>query len=371
MPEAVASHASPQRIRAGWLVLATFTLALISATVGGLTVLAAHPLFVGLSGFATHGRGAAPLGESVQWVAVRVLPSVVKLETTVGGLSSEGSGIILSTDGLIMTNDHVVTLPAAIKKGLGDATTLVTFADARTAPFTVVAGDPVADIAVIRVQGISGLVPIRPGSSADLQVGQNVVAVGAPLGLEGTVSRGIISTLHRTVSSAGYTADAHDVLDAIQTDAAINPGSSGGALVDMSGALVGVNAATATTGGDYVNGPGGSIGIGFAIPVDQALRVANQLITTGVATHPTIGIDVVTEPPRRGAKIVEVIPGGPGAAAALPVGALITQVDDRVIVTADDIAAALLSKIPGDTLTLTYTGPSGLVETTRVTLGTA
>jgi putative serine protease PepD len=351
------------------LVVAAVVLTVISAAVGGLTASVVHPLDLGLGDSTAHGRGATPLGESVQRVAVRVLPSVVKLETMVGGFSTEGSGIILSSEGLIMTNDHVVTVPVAFHSGFGEVTTLVTLADGRTTPFTVVAGDPITDIAVVRAQHLSGLVPIELGSSNDLQIGQNVVAVGAPLGMEGTVTRGIISALDRPISSTGDTAGDSTVLDAIQTDAAINPGNSGGALVDMSGRLIGVNAATATTGGDYVNGPGGSIGLGFAIPVDQAIRTSNQLVTTGKATHATLGIEVASDPPRRGAKVVGVDPNGPGAAVGLPAGALITKIDGRVVVTADDVVATLRAKDPGDALTLTYTDPSGIVETRQVTLG--
>ncbi|TQR77032.1 trypsin-like serine protease, partial [Mycobacterium hodleri] len=137
----------------------------------------------------------------------------------------------------------------------------------------------------------------------NLRVGQDVVAIGSPLGLEGTVTTGIVSALNRPVAAGGDAQNQNTVLDAIQTDAAINPGNSGGALVDSSGALIGVNAASATTGGDYINGPGGSIGLGFAIPVEQALRVANQLLATGTATHATLGVDVASDTPPQGARI--------------------------------------------------------------------
>ena len=365
------NHVVWQRLQVVWLIVTGIAVALVCATVGGLSVLAVAPGHLGVLVPFVQARGATHLGESVQRVAVRVLPSVVKLETTLGPLFSEGSGIVLNSDGIILTNDHVVTNPFPVRAGSGEMTNVVTFADGRTAPFTVVAGDPISDIAVIQAHGVSGLTPIELGSSADLVVGQDVVAVGAPLGLAGTVTTGIISALHRPVSSASTTADVRTVLDAIQTDAAINPGNSGGALVDSSGALIGVNAASATTGGDYVNGPGGSIGLGFAIPVEHALRIANELLATGSATHATLGIQVTTDSPARGARIAELDPTGPAAAAGLPVGGLITKVDDRIIATANDLLAALQSQVPGDTLDLTYADPAGRVDTAKITLGTA
>ena len=356
-----------QQVNAAWLVIGALLLAIISAVAGGLAAVAIHPPTLGP--ITSHARGGTLLGASVERVAVKVTPSVVKLETTVGLSPVEGSGIILSADGLILTNNHVVAIPVPFRTQFGAPTTMVTFADGRTAPFVIVGSDPISDIAVVRAQDVSALVPIALGSSAHLVVGQNVVAVGAPLGMDRTVTTGIINALHRPVTSAGDTADDHTVLDTIQTDAAINPGSSGGALVDMSGALIGVNAALATTGGDYITGPSGSIGLGFAIPVDQAIRIADELVATGEATHATLGVEVVTDSPLRGAKIADVAPGGPGSAAGLLPGALITKVDDRVITTANDFVAALRSKAPGDTLALTYTDPSGTVETVEVTLG--
>ncbi|WP_242453780.1 trypsin-like peptidase domain-containing protein [Mycolicibacterium sp. P9-64] len=355
------------QVNAVWLVLGALSLAIISAVAGGLAAITVHPPMLGP--IASHVRGGTLLGASVERVAAEVTPSVVKLETTVGLSPVEGSGIVLSADGLILTNNHVVAMPAPLRTLFGAPTTTVTFADGRTAPFVIVGGDPISDIAVVRAQDVSGLVPITVGSSTHLVVGQNVVAVGAPLGMDRTVTTGIISALHRPVTSAGDTPDDYTVLDTIQTDAAINPGSSGGALVDTGGALIGVNAALATTGGDYISGPGGSIGLGFAIPVDQAIRIADELVATGKATHATLGVEVVTDGSLRGAKIDQVASGGPGAAAGLLPGALITKVDDRVITTANDFVAALRSKAPGDTLALTYAEPSGTVETVQVTLG--
>jgi putative serine protease PepD len=359
--------AAQQSLLAALFIIGVVLVASVSAVVGGVTVVVAHSIAPGNT--ASDTKGIQLLGDSVQRVAARVVPSVVKIETTVGGRDSEGSGIILRSDGLILTNHHVVAIPDPISPGRGDVTTLVTFADGRTAPFTIVGADSVSDIAIVRVQDISGLVPIEVGSSAHLTVGQKVVAVGAPLGLEGTVTTGIISAVDRPVATRGVSDTDETVLDAIQTDAAINPGNSGGALVDMSGALIGVNSASATTGGDYINGPGGSIGLGFAIPVDETMRIVTQLVDTGKAAHAALGVQVDFDSRRRGADIVAVTPGGPAAAAGLSPGALITAADHRVIADGAGLVAALRSKIPGDVLTVTYTDPSDAVRKTRVVLG--
>ena len=368
-PQLIPNAALPHALRVSLEITGALGIAIVSAIVGGVTALTLGPLDFHVGAPATERGGTRLPSESIVRVAAKVLPSVVKLETAIGLQSSEGSGIILRSDGLILTNNHVVSVPERLGTGPGDVTRLATFADGRTAPFVVVGGDPFGDIAVVRVQNISGLVPITLGSPNHLVVGQDVVAVGSPLGMDGTVTTGIISALHRPVSSRGESADDQTVLDAIQTDAAINPGNSGGALVDMSGSLIGVNAASATTGGDYVNGPGGSIGLGFAIPVDQAIRIADQILATGKASHATLGVQVKADNPRHGAEIMAVAPGGPAATAGLSPGALITKADDRLIPNANALLAALQPKSPGDTLVLTYIDPSGASKTAHVTLG--
>jgi putative serine protease PepD len=339
-----------------------------------------------------------PIG-SVEQVAAKVVPSVVKLETEMGRQSEEGSGIILSSDGLILTNNHVVAAAkgqpapnAPVIPGTptppggpagpavpgdptgptgGAPTTTVTFADGRVVPFTVVGTDPASDIAVVRAQGVSGLTPITLGSSANLRVGQDVVAIGSPLGLEGTVTTGIVSALNRPVAAGGDANNQNTVLDAIQTDAAINPGNSGGALVNMSGELVGVNSAIATLGGDSPDAQSGSIGLGFAIPVDQAKRIADELISTGTASHASLGVQVSNDTTTHGAKIVEVTKGGAAATAGLPSGVVVTKVNDRVIGSADALVAAVRSRAPGEKVTLTYLDPAGASQTVQVTLGKA
>jgi putative serine protease PepD len=364
-----------KRSRAGALTAGALAIAVASAGVGGGVAMLVQPdrpaATSSLNGVAPGVPAAnVPVG-SVEQVAAKVVPSVVKLEVDMGRQSEEGSGIVLSSDGLILTNNHVV---AAAREGSGGpaSQTKVTFSDGKTAQFTVVGTDPSSDIAVVRARDASGLTPIALGSSANLRVGQDVVAIGSPLGLEGTVTTGIISALNRPVAAGGDAQNQNTVLDAIQTDAAINPGNSGGALVNMNGELVGVNSAIATLGGDA--GPqaqSGSIGLGFAIPVDQAKRIADELIQSGTASHASLGVQVGNDAATDGAKIVEVTGGGAAAAAGLPSGVVVTKVDDRVISSADALVAAVRSKAPGEKVTLTYLDASGKPQTLQVTLGKA
>ncbi|ABK74091.1 S1C family serine protease [Mycolicibacterium smegmatis] len=362
-----------KRSRAG-LAAGALAVAVVSAGIGGGVATLVHNESPQLGSPAigaapTVPAAALPAG-SVEQVAAKVVPSVVKLETDLGRASEEGSGIILTADGLILTNNHVVA--AAKGDGPGPAAqTKVTFADGTTRPFTVVGTDPSSDIAVVRAQDVSGLTPITLGSSANLRVGQDVVAIGSPLGLEGTVTTGIVSALNRPVAAGGDTRNQNTVLDAIQTDAAINPGNSGGALVNMNGELVGINSAIATMGGDSPNAQSGSIGLGFAIPVDQAKRIADELIQNGVASHASLGVQVANDRSSDGAKIVEVNDGGAAAAAGLPSGVVVTKVDDRVIGSADALVAAVRSKAPGEKVTLTYLDQAGKPQTVDVTLGKA
>lgn len=399
----VAERPRRKASRAVGLTFGALTIAAVSAGVGGVVATMAHPdghsVIANPSTVAVRppDRQAVPTANApvgtVEQVATKVVPSVVKLETKLGRASEEGSGIVLTEDGLILTNNHVVAAAqgaSSAPKAPGapgptptkpvsptpDAPstaskTLVTFADGRTAPFTVVGTDPATDIAVVRAQGVSGLTPITLGSSSSLRVGQDVVAIGSPLGLEGTVTTGIVSALNRPVAANGDASNQNTVLDAIQTDAAINPGNSGGALVNMSGELVGVNSAIATLGGDSPESQSGSIGLGFAIPVDQAKRIADELIAKGSASHASLGVQVSNDVATHGAKIVEVVKGGAASTAGLPSGVVVTKVDDRVIGSANALVAAVRSRAPGDKLTLTYLDPAGNSQTVQVTLGKA
>ncbi|OBB39951.1 trypsin-like peptidase domain-containing protein [Mycobacterium sp. 852002-51961_SCH5331710] len=379
-PQPLPGQPPQKRSRAGLLTAGALAVAVVSAGIGGGVVLLAQPDSPSASSSANGAAPSVPAASlpvgSVEQVAAKVVPSVVKLETDMGRASEEGSGVILTSDGLILTNNHVVS---AASDGPSDpgapaarAQTKVTFANGHTAPFTVVGTDPSSDIAVVKAQGVSDLTPITIGSSANLQVGQDVVAVGSPLGLEGTVTTGIISALNRPVAASGDARNQNTVLDAIQTDAAINPGNSGGALVNMNGELIGVNSAIATLGADA--GPqaqSGSIGLGFAIPVDQAKRIADELIKNGTAAHASLGVQVGNDASIDGARIVEVTDGGAAAAAGLPSGVVVTKVDDRVISSADALVAAIRSRAPGEKVTLSYLDPSGKPKTVQVTLGKA
>ena len=384
---------APRRKRSGAAAVAgALAIAVVSAGIGGgVAVLAdsdERPVntFTTASGAAPGVPAANVPGGSVEQVATKVVPSVVKLEVNLGRAHEEGSGVILSPDGLILTNAHVVSaaggspsagpdagpglpLGPGSREGVPPVTT-VTFSDGRTAPFTIVGSDPASDIAVIRAEDVSDLTPITLGSSAALRVGQDVVAIGSPLGLEGTVTTGIVSALNRPVSTAGDAKNQNTVLDAIQTDAAINPGNSGGALVNMNGELVGVNSAIATMGGSE-EAQSGSIGLGFAIPVDQAKRIADELISTGTASHASLGVQVSNDTAINGAKIVEITEGGAAAGAGLPNGVVVTKVDDRPIAGASALVAAVRSKAPGEKVTLTYLDAGGDSQTLQVTLGKA
>jgi len=400
---------SRKRSRAGIVVASTAAVAVISAGAGALVfavqpdhsaarslasaVVTAPTMPVAKPPAASTPASGAPAG-SVEQVAAKVVPSVVKLQIDMGSQSEEGSGIILDPNGLILTNNHVVAAlngasagdgaPGGQDESDGQAApsgqeapggqamkATVTLSDGRTAPFSVVGADPSSDIAVVRAQGLSGLTPIALGSSKDLKVGQNVVAIGSPLGLQGTVTTGIVSALDRPVST-GDGPDQNTVLDAIQTDAAINPGNSGGALVNMNGELIGVNSAIASLGGGGSPGAqSGSIGLGFAIPVDQAKRIADELASTGTATHASLGVQLANDPSANGAAIAQVVGGGPAATAGVPDGVVVTKMDDHVIDSPEALVAAVRSKAPGDAVTLTYSDSSGASQTAQVTLGTA
>jgi putative serine protease PepD len=253
------------------------------------------------------------------------------------------------------------------------------FPDKHTVPAEVIGRDTVSDLAVIRVQGVHGLIPAQLGSSSSLAVGDQVVAVGSPLGLAGTVTSGIISALDRPVQAgdpAGGITD--DVIDAIQTDAAINPGNSGGPLVDANGFVIGVDSAIATLSGSqaFDGGQGGSIGLGFAIPIDQAKRISKQIIEQGYSTHAIIGVTLEPQFTGDGARIGNprgqpaVVPGGPAAKAGLEDGDVVVKVDGQIVTTANELIIAIRKHVPGDRLTLVYVR-HGSRHSTVVTLGSA
>jgi len=350
--------------RGGLVVVAV--VALVAGLIGG--VLAA----VGVQSASGGGSGgtslasplpggapsAAPVG-SVEQIAAAVLPSAVQIV----GARGEGSGIVLSADGLIMTNNHVLAA------GAGGGLRAV-FTDGQVVPVALVGTAPAADIAVLRASGASGLLPAMLGDSDQLRQGQPVVAVGSPLGLSGTVTTGVVSALRRPVAAGGSSGGQDTVIDAVQTDAAINPGNSGGPLVDSASRVIGVNTAIASlaSGSGSGGGEGGSIGLGFAIPINQARRIATELVDTGEATQAAVGVSVQAGQPR-GAAIAQVAPGSPAATAGLAVGDVVSRVDDRIIEDANAFVAAVQSTPPGQVVTLTVTSGAGGPRKLPVTLG--
>ncbi|MHB1801583.1 MAG: S1C family serine protease, partial [Actinomycetes bacterium] len=252
--------------------------------------------------------------------------------------------------------NHVIAAAAG-----GGGQIAVTFNTGKTVSATIVGRDTVSDLAVIKVSGVSGLTPASLGSSASLVVGQPVVAVGSPLGLSGTVTSGIVSALHRPVSTAGAGAAQGTVFDAIQTDAPINPGNSGGPLVNLSGQVVGINSAIATLGTSNPfgsSGQSGSIGLGFSIPIDTARPIAAQLIKTGTASYALLGVEISNATSSQVlpdcAQVRVVQSGSPAAKAGLKVGDVITGLGSLRIDSADALIAAVHAQQPGSTVTITY-----------------
>ena len=311
----------------------------------------------------TASNVSFPTG-SVAAVAAKVLPSVVSITFTgADGSGGEGSGVILTSDGRILTNNHVV-------EGAADGGSLtVTFSDGSRTSAEIVGRDPVTDLAVIQAKDVSGLKPATLGSSADVKVGQAVVAIGSPLGLSGTVTTGIISAVDRPVATSSESGGSGSVLNALQTDAAINPGNSGGALVDMSGRVIGINSAIATLGGSQTGSQSGSIGLGFSIPIDQAKYIVDQLVSGSTAEHGRLGVSVEDATGSvLGAKIGEVSSGSPAAAAGLRTGDVITGFGDQKIESSEALVAAVRSGAPGQQVSVTYVR-DGQTTTTTVTLG--
>jgi putative serine protease PepD len=299
--------------------------------------------------------------DSVAGIAERALPSVVTLHVQGSGQAGTGTGFVLDGRGHILTNHHVVQAA----EDSGDGRIVVTFSGGETARAELVGGDAGYDLAVVRVKGVKGLSPMPLGNSDDVRVGDPVVAIGAPFDLSNTVTAGIISAKERPITAGGGEGDGGDVsyVDALQTDAPINPGNSGGPLLDTRGRVIGINSAirSADTGVDTDDGKSGSIGLGFAIPVNQAKRVAEELINEGEATHPVIGVTLDMAYSGDGAKVhtrgadggSPVTPGGPGAKAGLKPGDVITAVDGVRVHSGDELIVKTRARRPGDSLELT------------------
>jgi putative serine protease PepD len=267
--------------------------------------------------------------------------------------------MVLSPDGLILTNNHVIEMAAG-----GAGQIIVLLEGGKTATAEIVGRDPSSDIALVKAHDVAGLSPIALGNSDGVRVGQQVVAIGSPLGLGGTVTTGIVSALNRAVSvdpdeppSSQAQTSPGEVLDAIQTDAPINPGNSGGPLVDIAGRVVGINTAIASIGG-LPGEQSGSVGLGFSIPINQAKRIAQEIQQTGHAITPVLKVSVqsASRPTdangQVGAKVVQVDPAGPGGQAGLKTNDVVVKVDDRIVTTGDELVAAIRSHAPGDAVAL-------------------
>ena len=310
-------------------------------------------------------KGGTPANRppgSVADIAKRVGPSVVSIAVTTPDEYAVGSGVVINADGYVLTNNHVVA--AARPKG----SIVITFSDEATAKATIVGLDPVSDLAVLKVS-TTNLTVAALGKSDLLAVGDPVVAIGSPLGLNGTVTTGIVSALNRAVHVPAQDGVGDVYLDAIQTDAAINPGNSGGALVAADGTVVGINSAAATNS----SSSGGATianGIGYAIPINYARDIAEQLIHTGSAVHGSLGAQgrTATTGVRQGAYLVQVDPNGPAAKAGLVAGDVIVVAGGKPVETYDQLAVIVQQGKPGSSLTVTYF--RGAAEkTATVTLG--
>ena len=284
---------------------------------------------------------------SIAALAARLIPAVVSIAVSGGRNSGTGSGFFLDSDGFILTNNHVVESAAN-----GGRITVET-SDGKKYPATLVGRDSSYDLAVLKIN-VQAAPTLQLGNSDQVMVGDSVIAIGSPLGLSGTVTAGIISSKNRAVTTGNGFGES-SFINALQTDAAINPGNSGGPLVDSTGAVIGVNSAIATLG---VSSQAGSIGLGFAIPINQAKKTAEQLINTGSATYPIMGISVDTQFTGVGALISNestgITPGGPAEKAGLRKGDLIVALDGLDIENSDELIVAIRSKNIGDKVKVKY-----------------
>ena len=333
--------------------------------------------------------------------AVKATPSVVTIKATSGSEGGTGSGIILDGEGHVLTNTHVVTLDGTA----ANASIEVRLSDGKVYSATIVGTDPLSDLAVVKIQNASGLVPAVLGDSGKLNVGDTAVAIGSPLGLTGTVTDGIVSTLNRTISVASSAAPKESAdepqggdqgfqfappdggqgqstanqgsisINVIQTDAAINPGNSGGALVNTKGEVIGVNVAIASAGGDSAGS--GNIGVGFSIPINHAKRVAQEIISTGKATHGQFGVSVKQKTAGSsasgfsiGAEVATVEPGSAADRAGVKVGDVVTRFQELAITDPNQLTAAVREQPAGAQVKVTVLR-DGTDQQLDVTLGAA
>lgn len=286
--------------------------------------------------------------DSVAGIAQRVLPSVVSINTRTINGGGSGSGFVIDSTGYILTNNHVIS-DAVISGGKIQ----VTLNDGSTYTGKVIGRDASFDLAVLKIDA-SGLKALQFGDSDKIAVGDAVIAIGSPLGLSGTVTTGIISAKDRAVTTGDSTAES-SYINALQTDAAINPGNSGGPLVDATGAVIGINSAIASLG---TTSQTGSIGLGFAIPINQGRKIADQLIKYGVATYPIVGISLDVNYMGVGAQIstsgTGILPGSPAQKAGLKGGDIIIECDGKKINSPEELIVLVRSKNVGDRVTLVF-----------------
>ncbi|MEV8525931.1 trypsin-like peptidase domain-containing protein [Streptomyces sp. NPDC052000] len=378
-PFSVAGQPVVKKRRRGALLAGAVLLALVAGCIGG-----GVGAYIERNGGITsvhlpqadkEPQGRAP--DSVAGIAASALPSVVTLHVTGAAESGTGTGFVLDSAGHILTNNHVVE-PAGSSGKIS-----VTFSGGESAPAEVVGRDTGYDLAVVKVAGVSGLKPLALGNSDNVLVGDPVVAIGAPFDLSNTVTSGIISAKDRPITAGGEKGDGTDVsyVDALQTDAPINPGNSGGPLVDSKARVIGINSAIRSAGSGSTDGSGGqpgSIGLGFAIPINQGKRVAEELINTGRATHPVIGVTLDMKFTGDGARVGDkagdggpaVAANGPGAKAGIKPQDVITKVDGQRVHSGEELIVKIRAHRPGDQLRLTLQR-DGKEQELTLTLGSA
>jgi putative serine protease PepD len=365
----------------------------IGAAMGGLVGAGAG---IATQGFiAANGTVIVNNSDHVNWVtavAKAASPSVVTISVSGSNGSGSGSGVVLTKSGYILTNTHVVTLEGSVATPVIEVRTV----DGKVYSGMVVGTDPTNDLAVVKVNAITSLTPAVFANSNKINVGDNVVAIGSPLGLDTTVTAGIVSALNRTIQVANSAAPENGTgsggglqlfnggssstavpinLSVIQTDAAINPGNSGGALLNDQGQVLGINVAIASAGN--TSGQAGSIGVGFAIPANNAQRIAAELIKSGKASHAMLGAyitDALSSNTNSsfsvGAKISKLMPNSPAGKAGIQVGDVIIKIDNEVINSASDLTA-LVRQLPAGAKANFVLQRAGKVLTIAVTLGDA
>ncbi|MFJ9797964.1 trypsin-like peptidase domain-containing protein [Streptomyces sp. NPDC101145] len=375
-----AAPAAPRKRRSGGLVAAVLVAALAAGGVGGGIGYWAAERNDSATTSTTVSVGDTPADfkrdpGTVAAVAAKALPSVVTIEAKAGGAESEGgtgTGFVYDKEGHILTNNHVV---ASAAEG---GTVTATFSDGRKFDAEVVGRAQGYDVAVLKLRNApSGLAPLPLGNSDKVLVGDSTIAIGAPFGLSNTVTTGIISAKNRPVASSDGSGGKNSYMSALQTDASINPGNSGGPLLDGRGAVIGINSAIQSPGsGGIGQSQAGSVGLGFAIPINQAKNVAEQLIKTGEPVYPMIGATVNMSEEGEGATIVEegtggtpsITPDGPAAKAGLRPGDVITRFGNRIIDSGPTLISEIWTHQPGDTITLTYKR-GGQEKQVEITLG--